>query len=217
MRRYVPLLIAGPAMLAAACSDVTAPVSPVSASNLSAVSVSPAAAKKPPRNAQIYVQEFVIPVAGGVVQVGEFTLTFPANSVCRLGSGYGKNFWDKPCLTVNYDFPVTAKYWYDNGESLMEFAPDVRFSPAVAVIVSTFRQQLVGATSLGTYEIFSWTRGDNGRAKQSDANADPSLQTQFDPASGKVWRRIKHFSGISISSGGTCDPTLVCVATGGSE
>src|SRR5437867_5135512 len=118
MRRFVPLLIAGLAMLAAACSDVMAPVSPVSG-NLSAVGVSAAAAKKPPRDSKIFVQEFVIPVAGGQVQVGEFTLTFDANAVCRLGSGYGKHFWDKPCLTVNGDFPVTAKYWYQNGESLI--------------------------------------------------------------------------------------------------
>jgi hypothetical protein len=98
MRRYVPLLIAGIAMLAAACSDATAPVAAERAS-LSTVSSESAALRRAYEPGASYVF-FAIPVAGGQVRVGEFTLTFPANSVCQLNSGYGDRFWEKSCRTV---------------------------------------------------------------------------------------------------------------------
>jgi hypothetical protein len=72
-------------------------------------------------------------------------------------------------------------------------------------MISTFRPELIGASSLGAFEITSWTYGRGGRVKEDDVLADPSLQTHFDSVTGEVFRRIKHFSGISLSSGATGD------------
>lgn len=221
MRRFVPLLIAGAAMLAAACSDSIAPTPSASGSALELSRSGLAAGKKttPPPPGTVYTQQFFIPAAGGTIKVGEFTLDFPSNSVCNpLTSGYGKRFWDKPCETLAVDFAITATYWLDNGESVVEFSPDIRFDPAKTVTISTNRPALIGKTGLGGYQIFYWTRTLHGRQRYDEAKFDHTLRTYFNPATGDVFRRIKHFSGISISSGQHCDDTVGdpdCVSDGG--
>lgn len=210
-------------MLAAACSDSIAPTPSASGSALELSHSGLAAARKkqqpPPSTRTVFTQEFFIPAAGGIVHVGEFTLDFPSNSVCNpLTSGYGIRFWDMPCETLGVDFAITATYWYDNGESVIEFSPDIRFDPAKTVTISTNRPALIGKTGLGEYQIFYWTRTLHGRKRYDEAKFDHTLRTYFNPATGDVFRRIKHFSGISISSGWGCDDTVGdpdCVSDGG--
>jgi hypothetical protein len=192
-------------MLAAACGDATAPVrsesnlSAASESNLSTVSASAAARG---RHVRVQRELFLIPAAGGIVHVGNFWLGFPANAVCNpLGSGYGDKYWDLPCKTLTTDFWVVASYWSENGEDVIEFAPDVRFDPSKEVTIWTFRPELVGEADLGAFDFSSWSYTGGRRSKHPVFDDDPSLVTHFDPATGKVWRRVLHFSGISISSG----------------
>src|SRR6266513_4745376 len=156
MRRYVPLLIAGLATLAAACSDATAPAS-VSSSSLSAANVS-AAAERGGRRGRQHRAEFEIPVRGGRVHVGEFWLTFPADAVCDpRNSGYGPEYWDLECKTVKHNFRITAKYWSENGESIVEFSPDIRFAPDKVVLISTVRPELIGKSDLNGFDFSSWS------------------------------------------------------------
>jgi hypothetical protein len=207
-------------MLAAACSDSIAPTPSASGSALELSRSGVAAAKKKhPPAGTVYTEHFLIPAAGGTVHVGEFTLDFPSNSVCNpLTSGYGKKSWDEPCETLSADFAITATYWYENGESVIEFSPDIRFDPSKTVTIATNRPALIGKNGLGEYQLFYWTRSLHGRQKHDEASFDHSLRTYFNPATGDVFRRIQHFSGISISLGTWCDDTVGdpdCVSDGG--
>jgi hypothetical protein len=221
MRRFVPLLIAGVLLLAAACSDSIAPTPSASGSvlELSRNGLAAAKKKKQPPAGTVYTEQFFIPAAGGTVHVGEFTLNFPSNSVCNpLTSGYGKKSWDKPCETLAVDFAITAKYWVENGESFVEFSPDIRFDPSKTVMISTNRPELIGKNGIGEYKLFYWTRNLHGKQKHDEGSYDQTLRTQFNPETGDVFRRIKHFSGISISSGWGCDDTVGdpdCASDGG--
>ncbi|MGH7619771.1 MAG: hypothetical protein ACREPM_21370 [Gemmatimonadaceae bacterium] len=40
-----------------------------------------------------------------------------------------------------------------------------------------------------------------------DASTDASLVTHINLSTGAVWRRIKHFSGYSVTAGTACDPS----------
>jgi hypothetical protein len=212
MRRFVPPLVAGVVVIAAACSDSVAPTPSTSEPQLTLASGSLAAAKKvrPPSTAS--VATFSIPAAGNIgspIRVGDFFLEFPANAVCNpLTSGYGKHFWDKPCETINYDFAITATYWWEKGEAYVEFYPDIRFDPTKRVEISSYRPALVGKTGIGNYELWYWVRTLHGKARVDEARADQSVRSFFDPATGRVFRRVKHFSGISLSSGMLCDETV---------
>lgn len=204
-------------MIAAACRDAIAPTRSVSESNLAVLSGPSAAARKAPQDRHVFEETFLIPAAGGRLRVGDFWLDFPARSVCKLNSGYGKRFWDKPCETVDYDFRITASFWWENGEALVEFSPDIRFDPSKVVVISTRRPALILQTDIGNYQLWYWTRGENGRSKHDEAALDRSLETFFHPVTGEVFRRIKHFSGISINSGMACDETAGdpdCVPSG---
>lgn len=222
MRRFVPLLIAGAAMLAAACRDAIAPTRSVDASALvvaGRTGLASAKRQRPPTGT-VFTQTFSIPAAGGKLRVGDFWLDFPANSVCNPAtSGYGKRFWDKPCATINVDFPITATYWWENGEAFIEFFPDIRFDPSKLVLISSKRPALIGVSGISGYQIWYWTRGLKGRTRIDEAVADKSVRTLFDPVTGEVFRRVKHFSGISLNSGQPCDDTVGdpdCVPSGGS-
>jgi hypothetical protein len=187
-------------MIAAACSDAIAPTRSVDESAALTVFTGASqtqAARRSNGGTPTGHFEFVIPAAGGTVQVGEFTLHFPADAVCDpKTSGYGKQAWNRPCRPYGRDLVINATFWSEGGESVIEFSPDIRFNPAVGfVTISTFRAALVNSTDVGDYRIWYWTRGKNGRVRQQDD--DPS----FTDGSGLVWRILKHFSGISISSG----------------
>ena len=207
MRRFAPLLVAGVALIAAACTDSVGPTPALSEpATLTVLNGQLAAAKKvrPPSTAN--VATFSIPAAGGIVRVGEFTLNFPANSVCNPAtSRYGKPFWDDPCQTLAYDYPITAKHWLEGGQSYIEFYPDIRFDPTKVVTISANRPALIGKNGIGGYQIFYWEWTPNGKSRVNEGSSDPRARSWFDPATGDVTRQILHFSGLSISSGRACE------------
>ncbi len=41
----------------------------------------------------------------------------------------------------------------------------------------------------------------------ADYVSDPSLITHIDLTTGRIWRRVKHFSGYSQTNGLPCDPS----------
>ena len=118
MRRYVPLLIAGSAFIAAACRDAIAPTRSTTAKDLPTLTAlkggfstfAEIANDSAENNAQVIT--FTLKARGGRAHVGKFTIDYPANAVCDPAtSGYGPDVWDTPCNTLNEDFTVTAKVW----------------------------------------------------------------------------------------------------------
>src|SRR5262245_57297374 len=98
IRRYVPLLIAGALLLAAACSDTVAPsaTAPASTSLSAFAGTASARIKNQPRTLTL-----VLHAKGGHAKLGDFTLEYPAGAVCDPAtSSYGPDFLTTPCQTL---------------------------------------------------------------------------------------------------------------------
>lgn len=202
MRRFVPILIAGLALIATACGDAIAPTRSDDAS-LTRVGGPLSAAKNGYVGPHATYVNVTIPAKGGVVTVGNFAVTFPANAVCNpKNSGYGPGTWDDPCHSLKKDYSLRAAYWVENGEPFVEFLADLRFNPEKTVILSVFVAGLKGST--GSQEILYWSRTGNSTTRVYEGSTDSSLQSEFDSESGTLRRRIKHFSGYLVASG-RCD------------
>lgn len=221
MRRFVPLLIAGTALIAAACRDAVAPSRSTSAvverlrgpaAMASIVSSSPAGTSL----------TFQIDPRGGSVKIGGFRLDYDANAVCDPAtSGYGPEYWLASCSTLTAPITMKATVWYTpDGEAMADFSPNIRFRPDAVVMLSVKRPKTQGR-SLSSDEQKFWSvvyfkDVDGVRQSVDEAATDAELSTKFDSNYGLIWRRIRHFTGYYVRSGEPCDETLGdpnCVAS----
>jgi len=212
MRRYVPLLIAGSAFIAAACQDATAPTRSPAAKDLPTIAAFGGGAHSfaslvndvAENNAQTIV--FSLSPGGGRADVGGFTVSYPADAVCDpAASTYGPTEWDEPCTTLTDAITVTARFWFDNGIAQSEFSPDIRFNPAKTVTLSTIINAVKGlddnAFTRAIFSIGYTRRVATLRYFINDAATDPRLATSIDFTSGRVSRTIQHFSGYFVQWG----------------
>lgn len=161
---------------------------------------------------------FSLTSAGGTYKIGDFyTLSVPANGVCSLSSSYGPGTWDSPCTTLGdgESITVTATYGITLNGPAVDFSPALRFSPDAQVTLSTSLYSGV-LTSASDYfashpSALRWFgmyyEPNLGSSLVTDAAVDPSLVTHVNLSTGIVWRRVKHFSGYSVTSGLACDPS----------
>ena len=216
MRRYVPLLIAGAALIAAACSDSVAPTRSPNESTLSALdggSYAIRGNRREESGAKTVV--FDLRPQGGTVRLGGFILRYPANAVCNPStSGYGPEFWQTPCETLNESISITAKVWVEGGRTHADFSPDIRFDPSKDVLMSVKNRDIKGDTPLASwqsdYGIWYSARVGDERVFINDAIDNPELATVFETsrrgrATGWATRKIWHFSGYYVRSGRVCD------------
>lgn len=155
----------------------------------------------------------VIPVSGGHISLfNVYDLDVPANAVCDMNAadsqaGYAAASWDAPCTVATSDVPVTATAKWMNGTLYVDFQPALRFVPSATVTLSTMVAapaiQAAGYARDGFVISYSPAIGAAGIA---DALTDPSVATRVFGSSGKVSRRIKHFSGYLINAGGQMVP-----------
>jgi hypothetical protein len=124
-------------------------------------------------------------------------LSIPANSVCVPGtSGYGPGTWDLPCQTATAPIVFTITSTTDaNGRPRITVQPDVRFSPS-KVVTASFVDQ-TAANAFAALIRYCPTVG----TCIDESKTDPSLKTYQDPATGRVYRRLKHFSGYTVVFG----------------
>jgi hypothetical protein len=161
--------------------------------------------------------DLVIPATGGQINVLDvYTLSFPAGAVCDPAaedtrSGYAAGTWDAPCTPATDDIAIRATAKWSNGQLYVDFQPALRFVPGREVTISTTAfastvQYYEGAGVTDGWSI-AYTSGIDA-ASIADALSDLSLQTQIHGKSGKIARRIKHFSGYVLAGGGDipCDP-----------
>ena len=162
---------------------------------------------------------FTLTAQGGSFNVnGLFTLNFPANSVCDPGqSSYGPGHWDDPCVTLSGDQSIqlhSVVVLTPNGMAV-DFSPHLRFSPNTIVTISTniFAPVLLAnpsffaqhPNSLSALVVsYSPSLSDS---PVDDYVSDPSLITHVNLSTGQIWRRVKHFSGYSVTNGQPCDPS----------
>lgn len=180
----------------------------------------PSIAGNPALRALVAAQTFdlVIPAAGGTLNIADvFTLNFPAGAVCdpnapETQAGYAAGAWDADCPATTTDTPLRATVKASNGRLYVDFQPSLRFHPSTTVTLSTnvFAPviQYFGEHGLkyGTTIFFTTAIDANGIP---DALSDASLQTKINGTSGRIMRRIKHFTGYMAWMDGQwvpCDP-----------
>jgi hypothetical protein len=130
------------------------------------------------------------------------SLQFPAHSLCDpTRSTYGIGEWDKPCVKATMPLTVGVKAWLDShGHARVDFSTHVRFVP------SNDRSQWVMLTfgdlqaSLDPFYNILYCATTNGTCFD-ESKTDPTLLTFRNPLTGKVGRRIKHFSGYNVAVG----------------
>lgn len=232
MRGYSRIVVACfVALGAAACSDsATSPSAPtrqLSPSNRPSLTLAPGVMFGGARTTT-----FTVTSNGGSFNIGGlYTVNFPANSVCDPSvSSYGPGTWDDSCTTLGagQSVTITATYGFTFGGPVVDFAPALRFNPNTNVTISTglyaplltaFKSYWLANPSalhwLGIYYTPNF-----GHTTVTDGAFDSSLVTHVNLTTGQIWRRVKHFSGYSVSTGEPCTPSPDnpdCVDDGGPQ
>ena len=165
--------------------------------------------------------DFTISPSGTTVTIGDnITLTFPANSVCDPStSSYGDGHWDEACTPISGPLAMHVTYGNLNGSLGFDFSPAIRFVPTgsqsnwVTISTMMFASQILANKDYyaghkeALYPLSVYYAATLGGAKNKDWKDDKTLVTKVDLNTGRVWRRIKHFSGYLITTGEPCDPS----------
>ncbi|HXT18744.1 MAG TPA: hypothetical protein VN706_24175 [Gemmatimonadaceae bacterium] len=130
---------------------------------------------------------------------------FPAGSICDPSSTYGPDQWDAPCTPATAPITFNVKAWLDSqGNPRTDFDKHVRFVPSSDpnhwVVIA-----LTAAATTANAKILYCTSESSGCVDESVT--DPTMATYVDPSSGRLQRRIKHFSGYNVFSGSPCMPS----------
>ncbi len=164
--------------------------------------------------------DVVLPAVGGSVSVlGLYTLDLPAGAVCDPNAadtqaGYASGAWDSACTAATSDVTVHATVKWSNHRLWVDFS-SVRFVPTKTVTLSTdVLASLVryyGQNGLTTYGFAKkmgllFASSIDG-APANDAKGDLSLMTYINYTTGRISRRVKHFTGYSIVTGLECEVT----------
>jgi len=160
---------------------------------------------------------FTVGPQGGSFAINRLiNVDFPAGSICDPdASTYGPTEWDSDCVALTRSITITATTRLSANGMAVDFQPDLRFVPNKQVILST---DLFAKTLRSNRWYFSQSpssvRGlalfyspSLGATAVADYLSDPSLVTHVDLESGRVWRRVKHFSGYVGGSGAACNPS----------
>jgi len=130
------------------------------------------------------------------------SLTFPAHSLCDpTKSSYGVGEWDKPCVQATVPVTVAVKAWLDRqGHARVDFSTHLRFVP------SSNPAQWVNLTfgdleaSLDPFFNILYCPTTSSTCI-NEAKTDATLLTVHSPITGRITRRIKHFSGYNVAAG----------------
>jgi len=223
LRRYVALLIAGAALIAAACRESVGP-KPSAKSHDAAVAMmvsqpgvtSIRGNRRTEDNAKTF--HFDLKPKGGNFHVGGFTLDYPANAVCDPEtSSYGPTEWKNDCETITRPLQVTGKVWTEDGSTFVDFDQNLRFAPGkdvyLTVKIGDIKHQVPQDDWKDTYGIWYTVRVGDVRYLINDALDNPELTTVFQTdrkgeATGWVTRKIWHFSGYYVRAGRVCDDAV---------
>jgi hypothetical protein len=178
--------------LAAACAD-----------NGAVAPVSQAPAFTAPANFLTVGSTVVFRVnnAEGITKrIGNELISIPAGAICDLAtSGYGTDSWDKACNPLKGSVVITATVLEDaDGMPYVDFQPAMRFAPSKEVVL--FLRQ---STSTAGKELFVNYCNNVGYC-YDESVTDASLKPFRIGNTPVMGRRVKHFSGYMLGSGGEC-------------
>ena len=205
IRGAVPLLALA---AVAACGDVVAPVgTPDAGPALASVS------RFGRVNADVIVDlmaadslsaDITVTPTGGWFRLGNHGIFFPDHAICDPAtSSYGVAHWDEPCDVLDAPIQIHAEVRTQDGRSWVDFTPALRFAPSADstqwVQIYLYSDGALDPDNLPEMTIL-WSAGigDPGVDESVD---DATQRTFVDVDQGIAFRRIKHFSGYSVSSG----------------
>ncbi|WP_411279049.1 hypothetical protein [Gemmatimonas sp.] len=180
-RRLAVLPLATLLLATAACSEIsTAPAAAPAFGPRLAASANDTAItiiKVGPTKSTTY------PISGGhKVQIAAYSVCNPAVST------YGPTEWDKPCVTIATTITVTVKSWINAaGRPQLHFSPDLRFAPGT---VNTIWVSDKAASSNPLFRV----------SGTNEAVTDPRVTTNSDRVNGYLYRRVKYFSGYTVTA-----------------
>jgi hypothetical protein len=163
--------------------------------------------------------DFTVGPEGGSFSIGGlYTVDFPDNSVCDPArSSYGDDEWDKSCtvLDAGQSIKVHAVVSLSATGLAVDFSPALRFSPTRQVTIST---DIFASYILANKDYFAGNKNalnaltifyapSLGATRVKDFSSDRGLITHINMSTGRIWRRVKHFSGYSIITGEACEPS----------
>ena len=129
--------------------------------------------------------------------LGPNHLDIPANGICDLLlSGYGAQYWDKPCQPQRG--PVVLTVIIKNASSdqpSIDFYPAMRFNPSKSVQLFMYAPK-VSATDAKNWQMLYCP--DFGGCFD-ESQYDAQLQTKIDYKNNVLFRRVKHFSGYTVA------------------
>jgi hypothetical protein len=208
-------LTAGALVALCACQDVTGPTAPQQArvSAPSAALSRAAASKNAPGGAVtaatadgVTLTTFVYtPRSGGSYDIaGGHQIVFPSYSVCDPEtSTYGPTEWDAPCAPATAPITISVRSWVDaDGHPRVDFQPALRFVPnhnSNRWVILHLHDD--AAFKLDRSELLTIYYCDDAGACVDDTQGDRTMRTHVARGAGKVWRRIKHFSGYNVTAG----------------
>jgi hypothetical protein len=149
---------------------------------------------------------FRVDNAEGITKkIGAHVIYIPAGAICELTSSYGATEWDKPCNPLNGSVVITATVFQDDdAHPYIDFQPAMRFVPTKDVMLF-FRQ---GHNSAKKQLVINYCNAIGYCYDES--RTDASLKPFRVGNSPILGRRIKHFSGYNIGSGGDyCPGTII--------
>lgn len=131
------------------------------------------------------------------------SITFPAGSLCDPDrSSYGIGEWNNACPVATSAVTVNTKGWLDAaGQPHLDFDRHVRFVPTdnpagwVMLTLSDY------GTGIDLWSKIAYCQTELLSSCVDESIADPTVATVTNPVTGKLTRRVKHFSGYSLTSG----------------
>ena len=148
---------------------------------------------------------FVVTPDGGSFGINSVgMIDFPAGSICDPSvSTYGAGEWDNDCVAATRSITISATTRLTPNGVAVDFQPALRFAPDKVVRLSTdvlgsfirANRTVLTATPSSLQPLaFSYSPS-LGADPVADYLTDSTLTTHVDLQTGRVWRRVKHFSG----------------------
>jgi len=214
--RTIALLVAMTAGLAACGDDAVGPTADASSDDAYVHAGGASLALSP--TDKYHFQMTIDPRKNTIWDLGAGnTLKFPRGTLCEpTKSTYGAGQWDKPCEAAKSSVTLNVTVWVDdNGHPRVDFEPSVRFVPS-----SDPREWVVLTFADWEAAVNPWFNINYCPTATSncynEAAKDPSLATVRDEKTGKITRRLKHFSGYNVAAG-MQSSEMYNIAIGGDE
>lgn len=197
------LVIVAVAAASAACSDALAPTRASAPAASDAAVYGGGANQALTRVDTVKFSITIDPSRTTYYELGDGNmLTFPAGSLCDPArSSYGVSEWDKPCTKASSPVTVNVMAWLDKkGHARVDFDQHVRFVPSTNPsqwVVITFDDWEAALDPFFTI-LYCPTSTSNCK---DESKKDATLLPMKNRITGKIQRRIKHFSGYNVAAG----------------